>query len=205
MELTYNKKHYIYMTTDLETFKIYVGYHYGYIDDNYYGSGKMILDVIKNKVPVAKVVLEIVDENTWPDRERFWILYFNSTDLSIGYNLMEGGSCGPRMVGENNPMFGKTHTEEARKNLSEKSKQKYIDEPERRIAISNRHKGKVVSDEFRESKRIAMLGNIPKNSKPCKYDGVIYPSLAHLAKFLGITQSAVKGRINAKIYGIELL
>ena len=36
--LTYEKKHYIYMTINLENFKIYIGYHYGYVDDNYFGS-----------------------------------------------------------------------------------------------------------------------------------------------------------------------
>ena len=193
------------MTINLDNFKIYIGYHYGYIDDNYYGSGKIIMRVVKKKTPVSKVILEIVDENTWSERERFWISYFNSTNYEIGYNLMDGGECGPRMVGDKNYMYGKTHTDEVKERLSIMSKQRYIDEPERLAEVSRHHKGKTMSDEFKEYKRLAMMGNEPTNRKRCKYNGIEYPSLTHLAKFLGISKQAVKHRVKTNNYGIELL
>ena len=143
--LCYNKRHYIYMTINLENFKIYIGYHYGYADDKYVGSGVIVRKLLKKKTPLSKVIIEYINENDWDDREKFWISYFNSTDLSIGYNLMEGGQRGPRLSGEANGMYGKTHTPEVREMLSRTNKQRYIDEPERLEAISRRHKGKKLS------------------------------------------------------------
>lgn len=193
------------MTINLDNFKIYIGYHYGYIDDNYYGSGKIIMRVVKKKTPVSKVILEIVDENTWSERERYWIAHFNSTNFEIGYNLMDGGECGPRMGGEANPMFGRTHTDEVKEQLSKLMKQRYIDEPERLEAISRQHKGKITSDELREKRRNIMMGNEPGNRKRCRYNGVEYPSLSHLAKFLGMSASGLNDRSKNPKWGIELL
>lgn len=201
--LTYEKKHYIYMTINLENFKIYIGYHYGYVDDNYFGSGKIIMKVDKKKL--TKVVLEIVDENSWSEREVYWISHFNSTDRIVGYNLMDGGQRGPRLAGEKNGMYGKTHTDKVKEENRNRNLELYKREPERLLAISKRHKGKEVSDEFREKRRIVMLGSIPKNRKRCKHNGIEYECLTHLAKFLGISKQQITYRAQDPKWGIEIL
>ena len=57
--------------------------------------------------------LEIIDfAETYEElkeKEKFWIKKFNSTDRNIGYNLTEGGD----------ETFGRTHSEETKKKMSE--------------------------------------------------------------------------------------
>jgi group I intron endonuclease len=43
--------------------------------------------------------------------EKYWINYYDS--YNNGYNLTEGGNKPPRLVGEKNPFYGKTHTKES--------------------------------------------------------------------------------------------
>ena len=60
-------------------------------------------------------------------------------------------------TGEGTPMFGKTHSEETRKKISESNKHKIISE-ETRKKISESHKGKIVSEKTREKLRITSSG-----------------------------------------------
>lgn len=53
--------------------------------------------------------------------EEYWIKTLNTRSPN-GYNILSGGE---RMFGENNPFYGKTHSEETRKILSEKHKNIY--------------------------------------------------------------------------------
>jgi group I intron endonuclease len=46
--------------------------------------------------------------------EKYWISYYQSN--KIGYNLTPGGEC---LIGADNPFYGKNHTEETKKLLSE--------------------------------------------------------------------------------------
>ena len=107
---------------------------------------------------------------------------YNTTDEQYGYNLASGGNS-PIMnemarihcvenhadvSGENNPMYGKHHSEETKEKIR-KTKEKYIgknavrygailsDETKRKISNSN--KGKIISEETR--KKISLA-----NSKP---------------------------------------
>ena len=113
-----------------------------------------------DKKKLTKVVLEIVDENSWSEREVYWISHFNSTDRIVGYNLMDGGQGVLRL--EKNGMYGKTHTDKVKEENRNRNLELYKREPERLLAISKDIKGKEVSDEFREKRRIVMLGSIPK-------------------------------------------
>ena len=40
------KSYYVYKTTDSRNGNIYIGVHYGELDDNYYGSGNIIKSII---------------------------------------------------------------------------------------------------------------------------------------------------------------
>lgn len=63
-------------------------------------------------------MLESIDEQEKMDeREIYWIKEYNSTNKDIGYNLSEGGKVNRAMKGENNPFYGKKHSDETKQKL----------------------------------------------------------------------------------------
>lgn len=80
--------------------KIYIGESIHAKDKNYLGTGKLWLETIKNhKNEVTKEILESIEANDicelktlMHEREIYWINYYNSNDLSIGYNISPGGN-----------------------------------------------------------------------------------------------------------------
>ena len=114
----------IYKTTNLINNKFYIGQDF---NDNpkYYGSGKLIKFAIKKygKENFKKEILEYcTDEKHMDEREIFWIKELNATNKKIAYNICEGGKTHRTMKGENNPFFGKHHTEETIAKIKEKRK-----------------------------------------------------------------------------------
>lgn len=111
---------YIYKTTNLLNNKIYVGQHRvnnDQIDENYYGSGKILDQAIK-KYGIQNFNIEILEwcetKEILNEREKFYIEKLNSRDSSIGYNICKGGDCGP-----GGPMFqNHTHSEETKRKMS---------------------------------------------------------------------------------------
>lgn len=86
----------IYKITNLINGKIYIGKDTTN-DKNYYGSGLLILKSIK-KFGRENFMKEIIDECTTNkelcEKEKYWIDYYKSTNLSIGYNISLGGDGG---------------------------------------------------------------------------------------------------------------
>lgn len=87
---------YIYKTTNLITNKIYIGQHKSEtFDTNYIGSGKYLGCSI-NKHGIENFKCEVIEwcatANELDEREIYYIDKFNSTDLSIGYNITTGGN-----------------------------------------------------------------------------------------------------------------
>jgi len=93
------KQYYIYRTTNKINGKQYVGSHHGRIDDNYYGSGTLILKALKKygNENFVKEILEIVaDAVILKEREEYWLdklqcatdlNYYNVTDIGGGGDL----------------------------------------------------------------------------------------------------------------------
>lgn len=103
---------YIYKTTNLFNGKIYIGQHKSNVfDENYYGSGVRFTNVF-NKYGKDNFICELLEECNSEDelnaQEQYWIEHFNSTDRSIGYNLMSGGY----------KVRGAKHSEETKKKIS---------------------------------------------------------------------------------------
>ena len=135
---------FIYKTTNLINGKIYIGKRHKDIS-GYLGSGTIFRNAVK-KYGRENFIREILEDNIDdPDilceREKYWILFFDSANLEIGYNLTIGGkgSYGfrhsdetkkrmsenaPDKSGENHPMFGKHQSEEAKEEISKKNKGK---------------------------------------------------------------------------------
>ena len=84
----------IYKTINLINNKIYIGQD-SKNNPNYYGGGLKIKHAIKKygKQNFQKIILERCDSyDLLNDREKYWILKYNTTDPSIGYNIDIGGN-----------------------------------------------------------------------------------------------------------------
>lgn len=91
----------IYKTTNLINGKIYIGKD-KYNNDKYLGSGKILKQAIAKygrENFIKEVIEKCENENTWLEREIYWISYFNST--KEGYNIALGGTGGDTI--SNNP------------------------------------------------------------------------------------------------------
>ena len=122
--------HYTYMVTNKTNGKVYVGSHSWDkegIDPNYYGSGTAITRAVKKygKENFQVEVLYFYDtvEECRADEERI-LTEYNVRDCPHSYNIKNGaiGWTSEDMTGEKHPFYGKHHTEEARKKLSQAKK-----------------------------------------------------------------------------------
>jgi group I intron endonuclease len=123
---------FIYKTTNLVNKKIYIGKYEG-IKRNYLGSGKLLRRAIE-KYGKESFIREIIEDNITNkkilrEREIFWIEYYDSTNLDIGYNLTKGGD----------GSLGCSPSEETREKISQSGKG--------RIGWN---KGLKMSDEFKK-------------------------------------------------------
>lgn len=133
------KQHYIYMTTDHLHNKKYIGKRYGELDDNYFGSGKIISRIIKKygKDILTKEILYIsknAEENNQKERE--FIALYDAVKSSDFYNIAAGGDGGDifhtlpqeqqdllrqqfslRTKGRNNPRYGVHLSEETKEKI----------------------------------------------------------------------------------------
>lgn len=104
---------YIYLTTDLELNKIYVGQHKSTkFDAKYYGSGIIIRKLI-NKYGADRFKCELLEEcnslEQLNDREIYWVKKLDATNPSIGYNIASGGAFGDS--GYHDGMKGKSQSD----------------------------------------------------------------------------------------------
>ena len=160
---------YIYKTTNLYNGKIYVGQHRAKkFNPNYYGSGVRFSNVF-NKYGKDSFTCEVLDwcetEDELNEKEIYWIEKLNSTDRSIGYNLMSGGY----------KVRGIEHSEETKEKISKAktgitpNRDTWIPTEETKYKISkslkeyykthnNPKKGTHLSEETKEKLRQANLG-----------------------------------------------
>ena len=136
--------HFIYCTTNLVTGRCYVGVHTTHdYNDNYLGSGKLIGSAIKKygKCCFERQFLEFFrDRDSMFEKEDDYIAEL--TDIfgkEMMYNINTGGNAPPIMRGEEHPLFGKKHSRESIKKMSEKHKGKVCPESVRqKIADANK-------------------------------------------------------------------
>ena len=141
----------IYITTCLVNKKIYIGQTIHWQDKSYLGSGVALCESVKKygrskfKRKILKVCYNQKQLDAW---EMIMIRKYNSTDKSIGYNVLPGtanefGAVNPTHIpevvekirkkkkdkwgGENCYWYGKTLSEETKKKLSDKAKKRLSD------------------------------------------------------------------------------
>ena len=121
----------VYKTTNLSNGKYYIGKHKCQsLDDGYLGSGTLL------KAAIAKYGRENFERKvlaTFPTEQESYdyektIVTEAVVDDQLCYNLREGGEGGYSQKlppgahdGENNPMWGRTHSEETKQKIREKA------------------------------------------------------------------------------------
>ena len=152
---------YIYLIIDTTNGKQYVGQHHydkEELDPNYHGSGH-IIKKIYNKRPetLKEEYLKTCFTQTEMDEWEKYFIFTNDTLYPNGYNLRDGGngklfseesirklieSHKGKMCGENNPFYGRKHSDETKKKISEanKGKQKWSDEDKIKMSVSRKGK-----------------------------------------------------------------
>ena len=201
---------YIYLITDTTNGMKYTGKHHyhieGQLDPNYHGSGTIIKNIYKKRPETLKeeYIKTCYSEEEMCSDEQYYIEVFD-TLYPNGYNLTEGGDgCVASeetrrkmsqnhydCSGKNHPMFGKHHTEESKKKMSnshkgqispnkgkpmsEEQKKKLSeanknisDETRKKMSESHKgkpspNKGKKMSEETRRKLSESHKGQIPPN------------------------------------------
>lgn len=120
---------------------------------NYFGSGYAIESAVKKygKKNFQKVTLAICyNQNDANELEKYFINSYNSKSPN-GYNISDGGTenvvkmrkkLKGKMSGDKNPFFGKTHSDETKRKLSEANKNRIVS-PLTKNRISQANKGMV--------------------------------------------------------------
>ena len=156
--------------------KIYIGLTTKRVEVVYYGTGGKYYRELLSRIGRNNLVKHILCFcDTIEDlaaKESYYIELYNSTDETIGYNKCRGQH--PNTLvhngfkGSSNPMYGKTHSEEAKNKISLISKQfKGSSNPmygkthseEARQKIRRANIGKVIPTETRNKIRNSTIGN----------------------------------------------
>ena len=136
---------YVYMTTNLINGKNYIGKRKGRLDDSYLGSGKHLKRAIQKygEGNFKKAIIEVCDSDFQAyEREEYWVEYYDAVKNPNFYNLCGGGD--GVGSGENHPNYGKHHSAETRRKLSE-AKQNISEETRRKISEAKQN----ISEETR--------------------------------------------------------
>ena len=126
--------------------KFYIGKHYGTLDDNYTGSGKLIKDYFSKYDKIKgltydKQILEVGNENSICDLERDFFREGMKSELCLNIKCVSSKG-----------VFGHKHSENSRKKMSE-SKKGMKRKPlstEHKRKLSEIKKGKQFSAEHRK-------------------------------------------------------
>lgn len=168
----------IYKTTNLVNGKIYIGQHRCDTDkfDGYLGSGSEILKAIDEfgkenfKRETLKICNNQIQLNGW---ECYFILKFNATDESCGYNLLKScrfkhgapskhpivrAKISASRMGKLNPIYKHVFTEEERQRARERRLGVKMSEESRR-KLSEARKGMKFTEQHRLNIRKATLGD----------------------------------------------
>jgi len=158
---------FLYIWYDAPNKKYYLGKHKGSPDDSYTHSSTVWESFTKSTIPdgVRRRILAYGTDEEMTKlehnlllnrRQKCWDRYYN---VSAGWPLLFDIS------GTNNPMYGRKHSEETRKKLSEVNKGKKHSE-ESKKKMSEVQKGKKVSEETR--KRMSEANKGRKHSEESK-------------------------------------
>ena len=151
------KQYYIYKIIclcDEWNGKFYIGKHYGKLDDNYTGSGKLIREYFKEygkekDITYEKIIIEIGDEFNICDLEREYIIEGLKSELCLNIRCASINQCKEARQKMSESLKGKIPWNKGKTGCySEETKQK----------MSKVRKGKPKSDEHRKHMSVALKG-----------------------------------------------
>ena len=186
---------YIYLTVNTVNGNMYIGKHArSEFDKKYLGSGKYLWHAINKygkEVFVTQPIQWCKSLDELNEAERWWISYMGAVVYDEFYNLSDGGDGlssselkrfrlidgknnpmygkGYKVAGEKNGMFGKTHTDEVKKKLSELCKQRIGDKnhfynkhhsDETKRKISEKNLGRKHTEEWKRQASAERVGKI---------------------------------------------
>lgn len=145
-----NKTHYVYKITNTVNNKFYVGVHYGYVDDSYMGSGKLIKQAVE-KYGKECFIKEILAE--FDNALEAFNYETNLIQTEKLYENKDSYNLSPNHNSPGNALGGVTY------------EMLYGEEKaaELRLQKSQRAKGRVVSEKTRKLLSAARKGNVPWN------------------------------------------
>lgn len=179
---------YIYITENIINGKRYIGQKKSdkFLDKKYLGSGSILKKAIEKYGEESfkvSLICECDSKEELDEMEIYYIQLYNAQNDDNFYNLTRGGESGlggPKfkghkhtdeakkkisesLSGENNPFFGKTHTEECKQRMREKAKYRKPVSQETREKLSKIHKGVKFTDEHRRKISEAQKGEKGNN------------------------------------------
>lgn len=149
-----------------------------------------------------------------PDKEKIREKIIHSFKETLGNMTAEERRQKYGKLGEKNGMYGKTHTEEVRKNISQLKKgntyfkgKKLSEETKQKLSESRKNKytgednpffGKHHTEETKQKIREKNIGNIPHNNKEITINGIFYISMGEASRQLNIPVPTILWRLNSK-------
>jgi len=161
------------------------------------------------------VLYQSNDINQLKEKETFYINEFKSNDREKGYNLSTGGECPVfnqescekiskkakerNLNGENNPFYGKKHSEETRKHLSKVRKGIRFSSFCKHSEETKKKMSEIRKELCKDPQHILNMA-LAQKRKPllCVTNGVEYISMSSAAKELNLSLSGLKFHLNKK-------
>jgi group I intron endonuclease len=210
----------IYKATNLINGKVYIGQTINSLNrriSNHYKDSKKSNYSFMNALRKYKredwnwdIIDNAYDLDQLNLKEEFWIIFFDSINKNIGYNLKMGGS-------------NKTFNEEVKRRISEahkgkkKSKEhiesmrkvrigKYLWSKEKRKALSKRHKENKVgvgipkSEEHKKNLSKSKLGSTHKGTEVLDLNtNIIYKKIKEAQDLIGIRRQTIRAHCKNKV------
>lgn len=197
----------VYKTTNLIDGKYYIGVHKLKEKYDYYlGSGTRLLLAIKKHGKenfIRETLMEFEVEQDAYDYEKL-IVDDSLIKNPNCYNITEGGGNPPTLCGEENPFYGKTHTEETLKKISDAHKghitwmkgKNHTKESKILMSESSKgnpawNKGIPMSENAKNKLKESTTGILHHRSKIWHIKGSIFYSLKEAGKFFNVERSTI--------------
>lgn len=144
------------------------------------------------------------------------IAYYNSTNDKFGYNKANGGSSVGKHTEEtknilskkakkrfenpeNNPMYGKHHSEETKRKISEKATGRgHSEESKQKMSMQRTGVNNIMYGQTHTKEAKAKIAKATSKPVRCIETGVVYPSALEAKRQIGADNSVINRCINGK-------
>lgn len=200
-----DKTYIVYMHTNMINNKKYIGITCRSLDERSGGSGCNYKDSSKFYKDIQAygwssfshdVLLSGLNLEEAKLKEKEMIALYNTTNPEIGYNIHQGGEMPPtmngvdnpfygdhRFAGSNHPMYGRKHTEEARKKMSK-----------------NHWDVKGEKNPFYNDHRFIGKNNPIAKAVMCLETGIIYDTVTDAERQTGVARQTIAKQIRGKLH-----